>query len=116
MSPDEAHWHEYNPWKDRIVYVPIEELAEALAGGDIGLRDGSIVPLDAAFLLDHWNQHGELLDAYILPSGEPFRNSPGIRYGCDGPDYVSPGNTNREALQELLDKHQNNQALGMSVR
>ena len=115
MSPEDAHWHESNPWKDKIVYVPIEELAEALAGGDIRLPDGSIVPYDADFLLDHWNGLGERLDAYILP-GSPSGNSPGVRYGEDGPDYASPGARNREALQELLEKYQYGQDAGMNFR
>ena len=45
MTP---HWHEQNPWRDQIVYVPIERLAECVAGGMIsdgiiGLFVGSVV-------------------------------------------------------------------------
>jgi hypothetical protein len=104
MSVETAYWHDDNPWNERVVYVPLEELAEALAGGDIQLHDGSVVPLDAEFLIEHWNRLGDHLDAYILPGG-PTGNSVGIRYGADGPDYDSSMNRNHERVQELLEKY-----------
>lgn len=100
----QPHWHEYNPWADRVVYVPIEELAEAIAGGDVRLTDGTVVPLDADFLLEHWNGLGEYLDAYILPSRSE-RASVGVRYGAEGPEYDSPYNRNPERVAELLEKY-----------
>lgn len=35
------HWHEHNPWADVVVYVPLEQLAEAVAGGVIWSGDAA---------------------------------------------------------------------------
>jgi hypothetical protein len=100
----QPHWHEYNPWADRVVYVPIEELADALAGGDIRNVDGDVVPMDAEYLLEHWNSLGDHLDAYILPNGQ-LGHSVGIRYGAEGREYGSSHNRNPDLVDELLEKY-----------
>lgn len=100
----QPHWHAYNDWADRVVYVPIEELAEVVAGGTIQLRDGSVVAKDADYLLDHWESFGEYLDAYVLPN-ENHRNLLGIRYGAEGREYLSLENRNPELVSELLEKY-----------
>lgn len=88
MKAYKPHWP--NPWPD-VVYVPIEELAECHAGlgqryGDV---DGKSYILTKERVLEHWRRAGEKLDAYILPQPSGF-HSIGIRYGSEGPDYLSP--------------------------
>ena len=96
------HWHEQNPWRDQIVYVPIERLAECVAGGTILDADGVVRPYDVPWLLAHWAQCGrDKLDAYILPQPHG-RHSIGVRYGADGPDYFSPHNAHPEKTAALL--------------
>jgi hypothetical protein len=100
MTP---HWHDVNPWRDQIVYVPIERLAECVAGGTIfDSRIGKAVPYDVAWLLAHWGQGGrDRLDAYILPQPDG-RHSIGVRWGADGPEYYSPHNAHPERTAALL--------------
>ena len=97
------HWHDQNPWRDQIVYVPIERLAECVAGGTIRIgMDGPVVPYDVAFVLQHWAGNGrDRLDAYILPQPNG-RHSIGIRYGAEGSEYFSPHNANPEKTAALL--------------
>jgi hypothetical protein len=99
------NWHDVNPWADQIVYVPAEELAEAIAGGStrLGSLAGPIVPYDAAFILERWRRH-PAIDAYILPQPEG-RHSVGVRYGAEGSEYYSPHNQNPEKVQALLEKY-----------
>jgi hypothetical protein len=100
------HWHDQNPWRDKIVYVPIERLAECVAGGTILDVDGVVRPYNVAWLLAHWAQGGrDKLDAYILPqpSGD---HSLGVRYGAEGSEYYSPYNRNREKTLALLAEYQ----------
>jgi hypothetical protein len=83
------HWHKHNPWKDRVVYVPLNELVECIshAPGFYQTLTGN-------------------LDAYILPNGHgDYGHSIGIRYGKEGPDYYSPLG-DRKKVQALLDKYQ----------
>lgn len=98
------HWHKANPWADAIVYVPAEELAEAIAGGTIITLNG-VKPYEAAAILQRWKRHKKI-DAYILPqpSGQ---HSVGVRYGSEGSQYYSPHNANPEKVQALLDKYRN---------
>src|SRR5580692_2250024 len=99
-----THWHEVNPWWDRVVYVPLERLAECAAGGTVEDIDGKVKPYDVAFVLKHWHHFGKHLDAYILP--QPGRiHSIGVRYGAAGHQYLSPHNTNPENTQALLDEY-----------
>lgn len=104
----EAHWHDHNPWADKVVYVPLEALAEAVAGGNIQLSDGSIVARDQAFMLDHFLQYGDRLDAYILPNALSG-NLLGVRYGGEDREYLSPHNCNPELVEELLEKYRDQQ-------
>jgi hypothetical protein len=80
---DKPHWHEVNPWKDQLVYVPIEELA----GCSLRLED----PHNTWAMIEtiaHWAQYGPKLDAYILINTTLV--SAGVRYGPEGHHYLSP--------------------------
>ena len=103
MASYAGYWHADNPWKDDVVYVPLPDLAQAIAGGVIQLRDGSIVPYDADFILDGWREHARA-DGYILqqPDGH---HSVGVRYGPNPEDYHSPHNRNPELIQALLEMY-----------
>jgi hypothetical protein len=88
-----AHWHDYNPWADRLIYIPsLEELAEALQ-----------YPGIISEKVKQWQKAGKKLDAYVLcqPSGD---HCMGIRYGAEPHEYISPYG-NREKLQRLIDKY-----------
>ena len=96
------HWHEHNPWRDQITYVPIERLARCVAGGTILDADGVVRPYSVAWLLAHWAQNGRSrLDAYILPQPDG-RHSLGVRYGAEGSEYFSPHNAHPDLTRELL--------------
>jgi hypothetical protein len=101
-----AHWHEYNPWADRLVYVTVEELAACVAGGEIlDSMTGKVSAYDVEHVLREFRQYGDLLDAYILPnSGSPSGYSLGLRYGMNGRDYLSPGPGNLAALKATLER------------
>jgi len=105
------YWHDVNPWRNDVVYVPLHELAEALDNGTtIRDVDGKIVPHDAAYHLRRWHETSRIygtpdqLDAYILPqpSGD---HSCGVRYGSEGSQYFSPHNGAPAKVQALLDKY-----------
>jgi hypothetical protein len=85
-----SYWHEHNPWKDELVYVPIDELAEAalLIGSRVRLHDNKITIFDKNDVLDYWNQYGNRLDPYIL-TGKTITG--GVRYGPRDYQYLSPG-------------------------
>jgi hypothetical protein len=96
-----AHWDQYNPWRDKIVYVPPEELAEALAdGSQVRLPDGSVVEYTAELMLEHWRQNSYEIDAYLLP-GQPLGFSVGIRYGSHGSEYLSPYVRDQSKIEAL---------------
>jgi hypothetical protein len=96
------HWHDQNPWRDQIVYVPIERLAACVAGGTVLDVDGVVRPYSVAWLLAHWAQAGrDKLDAYILPQPDG-RHSLGVRWGAEGPEYFSPHNAHPEKTLALL--------------
>lgn len=98
------HWHAFNPWADKVVYVPIERLAECVAGGTVFISaENRSVPFDVEYLLNQWRNGRPLLDAYILPQPEG-RHSVGVRWGVEGGDYFSPYNANPELTQMLLDE------------
>lgn len=99
------HWHERNPWADKVVYVPAEELAEAISGGTAELQDGTIIPLDKEFFLSRWRKH-EKIDCYILPHPNDKYHSVGVRYGPKGHQYYSPYGRNWDELDKLLIKYQ----------
>lgn len=95
------HWP--NPW--HVVYVPIEELAGAVAGLGKTWRDvdGSTFIMTEERTLEHWRQAGDKLDAYILPQRSGF-HSIGIRYGAEGSEYLSPM-SDVAKVQALLKKY-----------
>lgn len=100
------YWHEYNPWKDEVVYVPIEELAECDYG--LGKRytdvDGiSSFIMTKKRLIQLWTQSGPNVDAYILPCASGW-HCMGIRYGKEPSEYIS-ALADKEKLQRLLDKY-----------
>lgn len=101
------HWHEHNPWKDKVVYVPLERLAECAAGGKVSYK-GNIVDRTPEFLVSHWHRAvgKDKLDAYILPSPNGL-HSIGIRYGAEGWEYYSPHNNNPAVTDALLKEYQN---------
>jgi len=102
MSTYKPHWP--NPWNG-VVYVPIEELAECHMG--LGQRyedvDGSTFIMTKERILQWWRGAGEKLDAYILPQPSGF-HSIGIRYGADGPEYLSPAG-DKDKVAALLKKY-----------
>ena len=85
-----THWHDLNPWKDKILYIPVE-LAASLC--EYSWSDEET--------LTHWRQYGDKLDAYILPQPSGL-HCLGVRYGADGPEYVSP-HANQKALTGVLE-------------
>ncbi|WP_292362962.1 hypothetical protein [Mesorhizobium sp.] len=104
MSPKTSFWHQENPWKDQLIYVPIEELAEChmAIGRTLAIMNDKPILYDVAHCLDHWGEYGSMLDAYIL-TGAMF--TAGVRFGPEGPDYLSPG-FSLPKLTALLRKHQ----------
>ena len=72
------YWHEYNPWANDIIYIPLETAAELCS-----------YSWPSYETLWHWKQYSDKLDAYILPqpSGD---HSVGVRYGKEGNEYLSP--------------------------
>jgi hypothetical protein len=105
-----TYWHEVNPWRDDVVYVPLAELAACLEGGNLQDMHGNVVPNSAEHIMARWQRTSELyetpgqLDAYILPqpSGD---HSAGVRYGAEGSQYISPYVERRADLQRLLEKY-----------
>ena len=73
-----TYWHKYNPWADKILYIPIED---AVALCDYG-------PRAINEILENWRQHGNKLDAYILPQPSGH-HCIGIRYGKEASEYIS---------------------------
>ncbi len=93
-----AHWHDYNPWADMLVYLPdLDELSACLDPAD---------PLRQKNIWMHGQKlrgRGERLDAYILPQPSGW-HSCGIRYGADGSEYYSP-HINPYIAELLLTKY-----------
>ena len=92
-----AYWHEVNPWRDDVVYVPLAELAACLEG-------------DSERKMARWQHTSEVygtpgqLDAYILPQPSGLHDA-GVRYGAEGSQYFSPYVQRHTDLQKLLDKY-----------
>jgi hypothetical protein len=100
-----TYWDQYNPWRERAVYVPIEELAEALAdGSNVKLSDGTVAEYTAEFILEHCQQYSLNLDAYILPS-DVLGYSVGVRYGSHGPEYLSLYARDKSKIEELYARY-----------
>ena len=88
-----AHWHDFNPWADRLVYVPdLDEFVNCL-----------ITSMNHKEYMTYVYSYGRRLDAYVLPqsSGD---HSAGVRFGPRGSDYLSPLG-DRKMLQKLIDKY-----------
>lgn len=90
MAEIAPHWHDQNPWNDHLIYVPLEELAECciVIGKTFAQFDDKPLIYEVHHMLDHWNEYGAKLDAYIL-TGATL--TAGVRFGPEGPDYLSPG-------------------------
>jgi hypothetical protein len=113
-----AHWHDFNPWADCIVYLPsMEEWAECnnMLGETVACyhADGSVTHELATleWLIDHGLNNARIqqgtdnpkVDPYILPqpSGQ---HSLGLRIGPAPEQYQSPS-CNVKKAQELIDKY-----------
>lgn len=108
-----AHWDQYNPWRERVVYVPLEELADALAdGSSVQLPDGRVVEYTAELMLEHWRQNSYELDGYILPNG-PHGLSVGVRFGSHGHEYLSLHVRDWGKIQELHDRYADTPSMKM---
>jgi hypothetical protein len=97
------HWHEQNPWKDDVVYIPtLEEWAEAHDSlheyCDCSAIGGSPHELMTIEWIVNRALHNARIqqgtdnpkvDAYILPSPSG-RHSMGLRIGPEGSQYQSP--------------------------
>jgi hypothetical protein len=93
MPPTPPFWHFFNPWKDKVVYVPIKRLAECVSDD----------PRDVSYMLERWTQRGVEVDAYILPQ-QHVGHLMGIRYGARDYEYYSPHNVHPERTQRLLEE------------
>lgn len=104
MNKGKTHWHEFNPWREKAVYVSVEDLADCLAGKEIMLESGHRAVMDVDFIVSRWNLLGNAIDAYILPSpsGE---HQIGIRHGRRPEDYRSLTVYDMEKVSDLLAKH-----------
>lgn len=96
-----ANWDQYNPWREKLVYVPLEELAEALADdSNVQLPDGRVVKNTAERLLGNWQQYGYELDGYLLPN-DVLGYSVGVRYGSHDNEYLSLYARDRSKIEAL---------------
>lgn len=100
-----SYWDQYNPWREKAVYVPLEELAEALAdGSSIRLGDGSVVEYTAALMLENWHRYSYELDGYILP-GPTLEYSVGVRYGSHDNEYLSLHVRDQSRIDDLYQRY-----------
>lgn len=72
-----AHWHDFNPWAAKLVYMP-----------DLGELSHCVVTGRRLVMLSHWRSYGPKLDAYLLK--DPIGYHIGLRYGPEGSKYLSP--------------------------
>jgi hypothetical protein len=101
------YWHDVNPWADRLVYVPLQDLAEAISGGEVTIPGAGIVERTPQYLLASWGQSGHKLDGYIVRNANGV-HSVGVRYGAEGQDYLAlaPLSTIAKArIESLLERH-----------
>lgn len=89
-----AHWHDHNPWADRLIYLPdLEELSACLDSANPTRH------------LDRWlNEHSKL-DAYLIRNPNGF-HSCGLRYGPEEDQYLSP-QINEYLAELLMSKYSN---------
>ena len=87
-------WDKYNPWRDRIVYVTLEELALCIENiGELVSYPNGLTEINTPERnIREWQRAYTKLDAYILPNDYWSGNdhSIGVRYGPEGPNYISP--------------------------
>jgi len=83
-------WDEYNPWREHLVYVPLQDLAKCVLGFGKDIDTNEPVPVTYGYdlVMRIWRQNGHRLDGYILVG--PVITA-GVRYGPDPGDYLSPG-------------------------
>lgn len=100
------YWHEFNPWKDDVVYVELDELVKCIGGNYTPEK-----------FREYVGDYGDRLDAYILPQPLTPNSEPqhciGVRFGSNGYDYLSPI-PNQHAVVKLLKKkleQQNNKGM-----
>lgn len=87
-----AHWHDFNPWADRLIYLPdMQELSACV---------DPFKPED--FYSRVFREHGYKVDAYILPKSLEV----GVRYGKEGSEYYSPY-VNQWIAKLLVSKYSN---------
>lgn len=112
-----AHWHDFNPWADSIVYLPsMEEFAECHAGlheycdcSRIGGSPHELMTIE--WIIEHALNNARIrqgtqnpkVDAYILPqpSGQ---HCLGLRIGPEPEEYQSPA-CNAKVAQYFIDKY-----------
>jgi hypothetical protein len=94
-------WHEYNPWKDQVVYIPLNVAAvlHDAIGEPIATSDGVQI-VTADFLIAGWQQYGSIVDAYLLPEKDYI--SLGVRFGQNPEDYFSPPCNQQKAKRVLV--------------
>ena len=99
--PD-VHW--VNPWPEAIP-VPLEELAACVAGGTVRTVSGAVKDYTVPYVLEEWRRYGERLDGYLLVGGESGHISVGVRFGADGPEYLSPYCQHKDIARDLVAKY-----------
>lgn len=104
---DMPNYSDANPWHDRVVYVSLETAAEIIAS-DVWL--GKTADKPAEYWIEEWHRYGDKLDAYILPSTTGGL-SLGIRYGREGPEYLSFTLHDSDAAQSVLENTRDTQIL-----
>lgn len=98
-----THWHDSNPWAETAVYVPIEELADCVAGTKLAEVSGKVVDLTRERVLEHWHAAAGpdgKLDAYMLSGAGGL--CAGVRFGPKPQDYLSPHILDIHRARELL--------------
>lgn len=89
-----TYWHDYNPWKDELIYVTTEEWLDCLKYQD-----------ETRVRYVQQMERRPFHDLYILPSpNKNFNHSMGMRYGRHGAEYLSPyGDSDK--IQALINKY-----------
>jgi len=100
------HWDAHNPWRDSLVYVPVEELAKCsiALNQKVQLPNGPVVIWSLDHILTRWYEFSEYLDAYILTGSRTNMFSAGVRYGMEPAEYLSPA-FNLAEIYKLKEKY-----------
>lgn len=103
MTKYKPHWHDQNPYKNELIYVPLEELAECFRyyGKPLMTADGMTAIGTSKLILDKWNALGSHLDGFIL-TGKLLMA--GVRYGPEPEDYFYPEILTHKLIK-LFQKH-----------